>query len=316
MLRDAGLWHARDVDPSDELARAAKAQELYTFLKEQRVTTADTYGALLEREVPVARRRPALPARARRPERVLAPAVVRRVRRARRRATGSATSARPTSTACAPRCCPRASSPRSGQLAGGDRIAFENYTDLLTARHFRQSVLCRAGADVAAAPAPERTERLHWAVRLKAEPLEVGLVADVFAELDRYRPRTLGFDELRERLDADPGALAEALLDGFRRERLIPHAGPLRAASEAGEFPTASRLARWQAAHGPELTSLAYTTVRMEEPAARLLITLLDGTRDRAAIRAELQARTGLELSDEDLDNNLHELARLFLMER
>ena len=54
----------------------------------------------------------------------------------------------------------------------------------------------------------------------------------------------------------------------------------------------------------------------MEEPAARLLITLLDGTRDRAAIRAELLARTGLELSDEDLDNNLNELARLFLMER
>ena len=46
----------------------------------------------------------------------------------------------------------------------------------------------------------------------------------------------------------------------------------------------------------------------MEEPAARLLITLLDGTRDRAAIRAELRARTGLELSESDLDNNLVEL--------
>jgi hypothetical protein len=54
----------------------------------------------------------------------------------------------------------------------------------------------------------------------------------------------------------------------------------------------------------------------MEEHAARLLITLLDGTRDRAAIRAELKARTELELSDEDLDDNLNELARLFLMER
>ena len=54
------------------------------------------------------------------------------------------------------------------------------------------------------------------------------------------------------------------------------------------------------------LTSLAYTTIRMEEPAARLLITLLDGTRDRAAIRAELHARTGLELTEHDLDNNLH----------
>ena len=41
------------------------------------------------------------------------------------------------------------------------------------------------------------------------------------------------------------------------------------------------------------MVSLAYMRVRMEEPAARLLITLLDGTRDRDAIRAELQARGG-----------------------
>ena len=53
----------------------------------------------------------------------------------------------------------------------------------------------------------------------------------------------------------------------------------------------------------------------MEEPAARLLITLLDGTRDRAAIRAELRERAGLDLSEADLDNNLVELTRLFLME-
>ena len=59
---------------------------------------------------------------------------------------------------------------------------------------------------------------------------------------------------------------------------------------------------------------MAYTTVRMEEPAARLLLTLLDGTRDRAAIRAEFTARTGVRLSAEDLDANLAQLARLFLL--
>ena len=53
----------------------------------------------------------------------------------------------------------------------------------------------------------------------------------------------------------------------------------------------------------------------MEEPAARLLITLLDGTRDRAAIRAALQERAGLELTADDLEANLVELARLFLLE-
>ncbi len=87
---------------------------------------------------------------------------------------------------------------------------------------------------------------MHWAGAPEGEPLEVGLVADVFAELDRYRPRTLGFDELRERLGADHDALDEALLDGFRRERLIPHAGPLQAASEVGErrSPPGSRAGR------------------------------------------------------------------------
>ncbi len=152
-------------------------------------------------------------------------------------------------------------------------------------------------------------------MRPKAEPLEVGLVADAFTELDRRRPHAVGFAELRDALNADPDALAAALIDGFRRERLIPHAGPLRAAAEPGERPVASPLARWQAAQGPDLTSLAYTTVRMEEPAARLLITLLDGTRDRATIQAELQQRTGLELTGADLDNNLAELAKLFLLE-
>ena len=93
----------------------------------------------------------------------------------------------------------------------------------------------------------------------------------------------------------------------------MPGRSTRRPSRPSGRSPRA--LARWQAAHGETLTSLAYTHVRMEEPAARLLITLLDGTRDRAAIRAELHARAGLELTEQDLDNNLHELMRLFLLE-
>jgi len=119
---------------------------------------------------------------------------------------------------------------------------------------------------------------------------------------------------VRSALDVDATALGAALLDGFRRERLIPHAGPLHAATQAGERPEISPLARWQAARGPELTSLAYQTVRMEEPAARELITLLDGTRDRDQIRAALRERTGLDLSPSDLETNLAELTRLFLV--
>ena len=46
------------------------------------------------------------------------------------------------------------------------------------------------------------------------------------------------------------------------------------------------------------MVSLAYMRVRMEEPAARMLITLLDGTRDREAIRADLAAAVGVELDE------------------
>ena len=102
-----------------------------------------------------------------------------------------------------------------------------------------ERALPRRRADARSSPRPSAPQRLHWAVRPKAEPLEVGLRR---RRVRRARSRAararVGFDELRDALGADPSALGEALLDGFRRERLIPHAGPLRAASEPGERPT------------------------------------------------------------------------------
>jgi SAM-dependent methyltransferase len=315
MLRDIGLWHARDCDPRDAVARAEKARELYVFLREHRMTSADTFGSLLQREVPP-----------------LADAPTYRLVHddladdfyccwfetfaAHAASHGLAYVGEADLYGLRTEMLPADVEPELWRLADGDRIAFENYSDLLTVRHFRQSVLCHAeSAPKRLEPAPELTERLHWAALANADPLEVGLLADAYAELATLHSRTLDFDALRERLGADRHELAAALLDGFRRERLLPHAAPLRWPTEASERPVASPLARWQAAQGEPLTSLAYTTIHMQEPAARLLITLLDGTRDRAAIRADLKVRTGLELSETDLEDNLAELAKLFLLE-
>jgi SAM-dependent methyltransferase len=312
MLRDAGLWHARHAE--GEIAKAEKARELYVFLKEERMTTADTYGAVLAREIPV-----------------LADGPLYRLvhddlsehwhplwfaefaEHCLDHGLGYVGEADMFSLRT--EMLPEGVEELVWQLAEGDRIAFENYTDLLTARHFRQSVIAHAGLPVDPQPSPERAARMHWAVRPNAEPLEVGPLADVFALLDRVRPRAVGFEELRASLGVEPSVLGEVLIDGFRRERLMPHAGPLRAALEPGERPRASALARWQAARGEDITSLAYQRVVMTEPAARLLITLLDGTRDRAAIVDVLRERVGVELSLEDLERNLVELARLFLLE-
>ncbi len=54
-----------------------------------------------------------------------------------------------------------------------------------------------------------------------------------------------------------------------------------------GEFPRATRLARWQAATLPMVTSLRHTRV-IAEPALRQLLPLLDGTRDIDALAAEV----------------------------
>lgn len=312
MLRDAGFWFAGEA--SDEAARAAKAQELYKFLQEHRATEADTYGSLLGKLLPGLADGPIW--------RLVHDDLSEHWRpvwfaefaeHAARH--GLAFVGEADLRGLRAESLPEGVEEQVWALAGGDRIAFETLSDLLTGRPFRQSVLCRAGAQVTPEPAGERAARLHWAARPNAEPLEVGLVAEAFAALDAQRPYAVSFADLQAELAADPAELAAALLDGFRRERLIPHAGPLRAAREPGERPVASPLVRWQATQGPDLTSLAYTGVRMEEPAARALVTLLDGTRDRDAIRAELRERTGLELSAEDLDTNLRELARLFLLE-
>jgi 2-polyprenyl-3-methyl-5-hydroxy-6-metoxy-1,4-benzoquinol methylase len=312
MLRDVGLWFARGA--SGEQAQAARAQELYKFVSEQRATEADTYGALLELLLPALADGPLY--------RLVHDDLgefwdplwfwefAEHAGRHGLEFVGEADLSGLRSESL-----PEGMDAEVWRLAGGDRVAFETLSDLLTARPFRQSVLCRAGAGVTREPSPQRAARLHWAARPNAEPLEVGLVADAFAILDRERPYAVSFAALRDELGAEPEALGEALLDGFRRERLMPHAGPLRAARDPGQRPEASRLARWQAASGvEELTSLGYTTVRMDEPAARALIELLDGTRDRAQIAAALRERTGLELTLEDLDANLRELARLFLL--
>ena len=203
------------------------------------------------------------------------------------------------------------------ELTAGDRIAYEQLVDVLRCSFFRQSILCRDSLRPAGELDPGALRALYFAARVGVDDGADGEPLRSAMEVLRARlPDTVGFGELRAALDADPDALAAALLEGFKAELVMPHAAPLQAVSAAGsERPVASPLARWQAQHDElEVTSLAYTSVRMEEPAARLLITLLDGTRDRAAIRAEFSERTGVRLSAEDLDANLDQLGRLFLL--
>jgi SAM-dependent methyltransferase len=313
LLREAGLWFARGED--EPVARAERARELYQFIHEACGDRGDWWGGQINATIEPFAVGPTYRLvhddLADHWDPLWLADFVERARGAGLEYVGDSDLA-----FMLPDRVPAQVDEQARELAGGDRVAFEQMLDIVRCVFFRQSILCRDALRPSDTIEPDAMRSLHFASRERArgavaeEPLRSAL------ELLRGRwPDTLGFAELRAALDADPDVLAGALLDGFRGEFLMPHAAPLRTVAAAGlERPVASPLARWQAQRGTEVTSLAYANVHMEEPAARLLLGLLDGTRDRAAIRAEITERTGLRLSPEDLDANLEHLGRLFLL--
>jgi hypothetical protein len=87
-------------------------------------------------------------------------------------------------------------------------------------------------------------------------------------------------------------------------------------ASTPGERPRVSALARRQASTGDRVTTLHHETLRIDDVVGRRLLTLLDGTRDRAAIlRSMSQDGEGRRSQAAKLDSRLDRLARLALLE-
>ena len=227
-------------------------------------------------------------------------------------------------------------------LAGGDRVVWEQYADLLAGRTFRQTLLCRAEAPLDDAIDPARLARLWFGARehagigdADADAPDTAVVDDgaaapgsrngstgpaAVAQLALARPRLLGFEELRAALGGvDAGALAAGLWRAFRAGDLELSAAPPRHATAAGERPEASPVARWQAARGPELTNLRHDPVRLEDPLGLALIRLCDGTRDRAALAAALVAGVEGDVPARErfvrrLDANLDGLAKLAML--
>ena len=314
LLREAGLSFARDVE--EPAARAERAQGLYRFLLENRAGTSDWWGSLLENQLPPIASGPIY--------RLVHDDLSEHWRpvwfsefaeHAARH--GLAYVGEGDLGSLLPERVPGAVDSSLRELIGRDRIAYEQSVDVLRCGFFRQSVVCRDSRTAAPEPSPDALRGLCFSVRVGSDDsaAPAGVLGAAVDLLRSRRPDTVGFAELRAALAADPDELAGALLDGFRAELVMPHRIPLRTADVGAiERPVASRLARYQARRETQVTSLSYTTIHMEEPAARLLITLLDGTRDRAAIRAEFGERTGVRLSAEDLERNLQELAALFLI--
>jgi SAM-dependent methyltransferase len=208
-----------------------------------------------------------------------------------------------------------------------DPVRAEQYLDFLKGRMFRQTLLCRAEERVDRRPRPEILERLAF-----ASPARGSADGDGRVVFEAPGGATLTTDDesvtaaMEAAAQAWPAALwvrdaagdraklRDALLRAYAANVVQLHASPPRVASRPGERPVASRLARRQAERGDLVTNLRHRSVRLEDGLARRLVTLLDGTRDRAALADEMRPHAPGDV-DAALEHSLEGLARIALLE-
>jgi cyclopropane fatty-acyl-phospholipid synthase-like methyltransferase len=208
-----------------------------------------------------------------------------------------------------------------------DRIAREQYLDLVLNRSFRQSLFCHDAAHALPEPTPEAIPRLRMTAMARPESANPDIVSDsperfqtlsdehitlslprmkatMVALYDR-RPLSAGFEELRvesltrlgqggdesaAEAEADHREFAALLLEGVASTVVDIHVYEPPVASRPGERPRTTPLARRQAASGAKVINLRNVFGNLHD-LDRLIVPLLDGTRDRAAIVAELSRR-------------------------
>ena len=203
------------------------------------------------------------------------------------------------------------------RVAGGSRIVREQYFDFLKCRMFRQTLLCHQQVELPQAALADRVRLLHACSAAKpvsARPdLSPGVAEEfrggrgsgattshpfskaVMQLLSETWPETMTFSDLlaaASRLtseDAAPAGLADILLATYSAGVVELHAEPARCVSRVSRFPVASPLARSQARRGRLMTTMRHTTIEVADENVRLLIGLLDGKHDSAALARELQ---------------------------
>ena len=203
---------------------------------------------------------------------------------------------------------------------GDDVIAREQYTDFLENREFRRSLLCRADVTLDRALGPERIYPLYASSPIQSlkrlgspdDPLareefaapgrtrvtvDQPVVKEAFRRLGQIWPGSASFVELLAASgpaaiagrQEDAAHLATSLLAMFRRDLITLMTDVPTQATTVSERPVASARLRQQIGYDrPILTNLRHAEMEVQDAAVRQLLTLLDGTRDRAALRQEL----------------------------
>jgi methyltransferase-like protein len=256
-----------------------------------------------------------------------------------------------------------------GQFSAEHLILKEQYLDFLKCRTFRQTLLCRQGLRIDRSLNPQRLATFYLesvaqpvsrSPELRAKVVEEfrgpkgatlqtdhPLAKAALLRLSEVSPRSLHFSELlaaarswiglqaggTDPMDDDAQGAAEILLAAYRSGLVQLHVQAPAFVLEGGERPSVSPLARSQAGQGAVVTTLLHTSIEVRDPIGLHMLRLLDGTRDRAALRDDLLAFVqqsgpfngpdGAPISDHDeirriltdeIERNLRRIGRMGLL--
>jgi SAM-dependent methyltransferase len=181
-----------------------------------------------------------------------------------------------------------------------DRLEREQYLDFVRFRHFRQSLLCHAGALASFDVQPARARRLHAVptldLRRAASDRHVMSSANADAEavqallLARW-PRSIEVAAIAEQIAQTCGSglrlPAEDVVVDLYAEGLVDlRTVPLAVSATAGARPVAFPVARAMTREREVIPSLYHEALRYADPVGRRLLERLDGTRTREELAA------------------------------
>jgi methyltransferase-like protein len=247
---------------------------------------------------------------------------------------------------------PPETSDKLNALSQNDVILREQYLDFLKFRNFRQTLLCHTGITLSRSPSPERVAQLSATSQARpssAEPdirstaeeefnfskggkmstnhplakaaiLHLGSVwpqAVPFAELLRTARTMTGRDDpsASAPIAEDSNWLSDMLLRLFAADfvGLCVHAPKF--VSMVSDRPAASPLVRAQVRAGLSVTNLRHASIALEDEAARQLLLMLDGTRDRRQLLSDIRSQLASgEVTAGQLERKLEELAKMALL--
>ena len=189
-----------------------------------------------------------------------------------------------------------------------DAVVREQYIDFVVNRMFRQTLLCRDDVALDRTLHARRLAGMSFAAALRIEravgeqPTFVGRggvsfqpgrpqLSAAIEVIAAAWPNAVSFGQLTEGVDpAARDRLGTELLEIHAAGVLELHTHPPAPAVVPGSRPVASPLALRQAAAGLDrVTSLRHASVRLEDPLATYLLSLLDGSRDREDLEAAIR---------------------------